>query len=100
MEDRDDPFIWRGPLKVQAIRQFIAEMDWGELDYLIIDAPLGTGDESMEIFKTGGGEKTANEFGIDFLSRVPIDHRVVMGGDDGNPYLSSRRREWQTIHVF
>jgi len=100
MEDRDDPIIWRGPLKVQAIRQFIADMDWGELDYLIIDAPPGTGDESMEIFKTGGGEKTAKEFGIDFLGRVPFDHRVVMGGDDGKPYLSSRRREWQTIHVF
>lgn len=147
MEDRDDPIIWRGPLKVQAIRQFIADMDWGELDYLIIDAPPGTGDEPLtvaqtikdaqavvvttpqevaladvrkslnfckhvkmkvvgmienmsgficphcnkgvEIFKTGGGEKTAMEFGVNFLGRVPIDPRIVMGGDDGKPYLSS-----------
>ena len=56
--------------------------------------------ESVEIFKTGGGEKTAKEFGIDFLGRVPVDPRVVVGGDDGKPYLSSRRREWQSIHVF
>ncbi|OKY74134.1 MAG: ATPase [Desulfobulbaceae bacterium DB1] len=147
MEDRDDPIIWRGPLKVQAIRQFVADMDWGDLDYLIIDAPPGTGDEpltvaqtikdahavvvttpqevaladvrkslnfckhvkmnvigmvenmsgficphcneSVEIFKTGGGEKTAREFGVDFLGRVPIDPRVVVGGDDGTPYLTS-----------
>lgn len=147
MEDRDDPIIWRGPLKLQAIRQFIADMNWGDLDYLIIDAPPGTGDEPLtvaqtikdaqaivvttpqevaladvrkslnfckhvkmkvigmvenmsgficphcnkgvEIFKTGGGEKTANEFGINFLGKVPLDPRVVIGGDDGAPYLSS-----------
>ncbi|MBI5559477.1 MAG: Mrp/NBP35 family ATP-binding protein [Deltaproteobacteria bacterium] len=147
MEDRDDPIIWRGPLKVQAIRQFIADMDWGDLDYLVIDAPPGTGDEpltvaqtikdaqaivvttpqevaladvrkslnfckhvkmnvigmvenmsgficphcdhNVEIFKTGGGEKTAKDFGIRFLGKVPIDPRVVVGGDDGTPYLSS-----------
>jgi ATP-binding protein involved in chromosome partitioning len=147
MEDRDDPIIWRGPLKVQAIRQFVADIDWGNLDYLIIDAPPGTGDEpltvaqnikdahalvvttpqdvaladvrkslnfckhvkmkvigmvenmsgficphcheTVEIFKTGGGEKTAGEFGVNFLGSVPIDPKVVVGGDDGNPYLSS-----------
>ena len=147
MEDRDDPIIWRGPLKVQAIRQFVADIDWGDLDYLIIDAPPGTGDEpltvaqnikdalalvvttpqdialadvrkslnfckhvemevvgmvenmsgficphcdeSVEIFKTGGGEKTAHEFGVNFLGRIPLDPKIVIGGDDGNPYLSS-----------
>lgn len=147
MEDRDDPIIWRGPMKVQAIRQFIADMDWGTLDYLIIDAPPGTGDEpltvaqtipdacaivvttpqqialadvrkslnfckqlemevvgmvenmsgfvcpncseTVEIFKSGGGEKTAADFNLRFLGKVPIDPRVVAGGDDGAPYLSS-----------
>ncbi|MBC8316701.1 MAG: Mrp/NBP35 family ATP-binding protein [Desulfobulbaceae bacterium] len=147
MEDRDDPIIWRGPLKVQAIRQFVADIDWGDLDYLIIDAPPGTGDEpltvaqnikdaqaivvttpqeisladvrkslnfckhvkmkvvgmvenmsgfvcphcseAVDIFKSGGGEKTAKEFGVDFLGSVPIAPKVVIGGDDGNPYLSS-----------
>lgn len=147
MEDRDDPIIWRGPLKVQAIRQFIADINWGDLDYLVIDAPPGTGDEPLtvaqtikdslavvvttpqevaladvrkslnfckhvkmkvigvvenmsgfvcphcnkgvEIFKSGGGEQTAKDFDVDFLGRVPIDPRVVVGGDDGTPYLSS-----------
>ena len=147
MEDRDDPVIWRGPLKVQAIRQFIADLDWGDLDYLVIDAPPGTGDEplsvsqnipdaqalvvttpqevaladvrkslnfckqmempvvgmvenmsgfvcphcneTVEIFKSGGGEKTAADFNLNFLGKVPIDPKVVIGGDDGAPYLSS-----------
>ncbi len=147
MEDRDDPIIWRGPLKVQAIRQFIADLAWGDLDYLIIDAPPGTGDEpltvaqtipdahavvvttpqevaladvrkslnfckhvkmqvvgmvenmsgfvcphcseTVEIFKSGGGEKTAKDFGLNFLGKVPVDPKVVIAGDDGAPYLSS-----------
>ncbi len=147
MKDADDPIIWRGPLKVQAIRQFIADIDWGDLDYLIIDAPPGTGDEplavaqnikdaralvvttpqsialadvrkslnfckhvgikmlgmvenmsgfvcphcqeTVDIFKTGGGEKTAADYGMQFLGRIPIDPRVVEAGDSGSPYLSS-----------
>ncbi len=147
MQDRDEAIIWRGPLKIQAIRQFVADMDWGELDYLIIDAPPGTGDEplsvvqtipnvkavvvttpqkvaladvrksinfcktvnmeitglvenmsgfvcphcneTVDIFKTGGGEELAREFELPFLGRVPMDPRVVIAGDDGEPYLSS-----------
>ena len=147
MENRDDPIIWRGPLKIQAIRQFIADMDWGELDYLVIDAPPGTGDEpltvsstikdahalvvttpqeialadvrkslnfcnhvkmnvvglvenmsglvcphcskTVEIFKSGGGEKTAKDFDVPFLGKIPMDPKVVLGGDDGQPYLAS-----------
>ncbi len=52
MENRDDPIIWRGPLKNQAIRQFIADVAWGDLDYLVIDAPPGTGDEPMTVANT------------------------------------------------
>ena len=52
MENRDDPIIWRGPLKNQAIRQFISDVAWGDLDYLIIDAPPGTGDEPMAVAQT------------------------------------------------
>lgn len=147
MENRDDPIIWRGPLKTQAIRQFVSDFDWGELDYLVIDAPPGTGDEPMtvaqnikdayalvvttpqeialadvrkslnfckhvdmeviglvenmsglvcphcketvDVFKSGGGEKTAIDFGIRFMGKVPMDPKVVMGGDSGAPYLSS-----------
>ncbi|MDD3816166.1 MAG: Mrp/NBP35 family ATP-binding protein [Desulfocapsaceae bacterium] len=147
MKDRDEAIIWRGPLKIQAIRQFVADMDWGELDYLIIDAPPGTGDEplsvaqtipnvtavvvttpqqvaladvrksisfcktvdmeitgvienmsgfvcphcnqTVDIFKTGGGEELARDFDLPFLGRVPMDPKVVIAGDDGVPYLSS-----------
>ncbi|MFZ5775579.1 MAG: P-loop NTPase [Thermodesulfobacteriota bacterium] len=52
MENRDEPIIWRGPLKNQAIRQFIADVAWGDLDYLVIDAPPGTGDEPMTVANT------------------------------------------------
>ena len=41
--------IWRGPLKYSAIRQFIGEVEWGELDFLIIDSPPGTGDEPLTV---------------------------------------------------
>jgi Mrp family chromosome partitioning ATPase len=47
--NKDDAIIWRGPMKFSAIRQFIADIDWGELDYLIIDAPPGTGDEPLTV---------------------------------------------------
>ena len=147
MENRDEAIIWRGPLKIQAIRQFIGDIDWGELDYLVIDAPPGTGDEPLsvaqtikdvnalivttpqevaladvrksisfcrhvkirilgivenmsgficphcskpvDIFGTGGGKRTALEFSLRFLGKVPMDPQVVMGGDNGKPYLSS-----------
>jgi len=49
LADKDMPVIWRGPLKMQAIRQFVGEVEWGELDYLIIDLPPGTGDEPLTI---------------------------------------------------
>ena len=147
MEDRDEAIIWRGPLKIKAIRQFIGDIDWGELDYLVIDAPPGTGDEPLsvaqtikdvnalivttpqeialadvrksisfcrhvkirilgivenmsgficphcsepvDIFGSGGGMRTALEYSLRFLGKVPMDPQVVMGGDAGKPYLSS-----------
>ncbi len=52
MKDRDEAIIWRGPLKIQAIRQFVADFNWGELDYLVIDAPPGTGDEPLSVAQT------------------------------------------------
>lgn len=45
--DSDQPIIWRGPMKAAVIRQFLADVNWGELDYLIIDSPPGTGDEPL-----------------------------------------------------
>lgn len=47
--NKDDAIIWRGPMKFSAIRQFIADVEWGDLDYLIIDAPPGTGDEPLTV---------------------------------------------------
>lgn len=43
----DNPIVWRGPLKHSAIQQFVSDVEWGELDYLIIDLPPGTGDEAL-----------------------------------------------------
>ena len=47
VQSQETPIIWRGPLKMQAIRQFLSDFMWGELDFLFIDAPPGTGDESL-----------------------------------------------------
>ncbi len=138
---KDDAIIWRGPLKYSAIRQFIGEVEWGELDFLIIDSPPGTGDEpltvaqtildakaiivttpqeisladvrksisfcravkmdilglvenmsgfacphcnkTIDLFGSGGGEKTAGSAGIPFLGRIPFDPNVVFCGDNG-----------------
>lgn len=146
LEDRDTPVVWRGPLKMSAIRQFLADVKWGELDFLIVDLPPGTGDEplsiaqligdvdgaivvttpqdvalldsrktvtfsralkvpvmgvvenmsglicphchqTIDLFKTGGGERAAKEMEVPFLGRVPLDPQVVLGGDDGMPIV-------------
>jgi Mrp family chromosome partitioning ATPase len=141
---KDDAIIWRGPLKFSAIRQFIADVDWGDLDFLVIDSPPGTGDEPLtvaqtikdakavivttpqevaladvrksinfcktvnmeifglvenmsgfscphcnemiELFGSGGGERTAKEMGIQFLGSIPFDPKVVACGDSGACY--------------
>ena len=145
--NKDDAIIWRGPLKFSAIKQFIGDIDWGNLDFLIIDAPPGTGDEPLtvaqtisdakaiivttpqevaladvrksinfcktvkmeifglienmsgfscphcgemiELFGTGGGEKTANQMGVRFLGRIPFDPKMVACGDSGVCYQDS-----------
>lgn len=144
------PTIWRGPLKMRAIRQFLAEVDWGELDYLFIDLPPGTGDEPLsiaqllpdidgvvivtmpselsssivkkavtfaerlnmpiigvvenmsgficphckekiEIFKSGGGKKMAQEMGVAFLGSIPIDPEVGADSDRGTPFILAHK---------
>ncbi|BAU23128.1 chromosome partitioning protein ParA [Caldimicrobium thiodismutans] len=143
----DSAIIWRGPIKISAIRQFIGDIDWGELDYLVIDAPPGTGDEPLtvaktipdayalivttpqevslidvkksikfcqkvkmrilglienmsgficphcgkplDLFKRGGGQKLAEEMGIRFLGKIPVDPRVVDTGDRGKPIVGA-----------
>ncbi|MDD3118881.1 MAG: iron-sulfur cluster carrier protein MrpORP [Victivallales bacterium] len=49
LRERDDAVIWRGPMKMGVIRQFLTEVEWGDLDYLIIDSPPGTGDEPLSV---------------------------------------------------
>lgn len=45
----DQPIIWRGPAKAAVIQQFLSDVNWGELDYLVIDSPPGTGDEPLSV---------------------------------------------------
>jgi len=145
MQDKDQAIIWRGPAKTGMIQQFIGNVEWGDLDFLIIDAPPGTGDEPLtvvqnipealgvivttpqevalsdvrksisfcktvkmktlglvenmatfkcphcnegiDLFKNGGGEKTAKSQGIEFLGSLPFDTRVVASGDNGVPMM-------------
>ena len=49
LQNPDDPVIWRGPMKMGVIRQFLEEVNWGDLDLLVIDAPPGTGDEPLTV---------------------------------------------------
>jgi ATP-binding protein involved in chromosome partitioning len=49
MRERDEAVIWRGPRKYGVIKQFLADVEWGELDYLVVDAPPGTGDEPLAV---------------------------------------------------
>ncbi len=49
LETEDSPVIWRGPLKMKLIRQFLSDVNWGNIDYMIIDSPPGTGDEPLSV---------------------------------------------------
>jgi ATP-binding protein involved in chromosome partitioning len=51
LENQDSPVIWRGPMKYNMIKQFLKDVEWGQLDYLIIDSPPGTGDEPLSIIQ-------------------------------------------------
>lgn len=143
------PTIWRGPLKMRAIRQLLTDVVWGELDVLFIDLPPGTGDEvlsiaqllpdidgvvivtipgelsravvgkaitfaermgmpiigvvenmsgyvcpncgeEVEIFQAGGGRKMAEERGVPFLGKIPIDPKVSASSDNGVPFVISQ----------
>ena len=140
------PVIWRGPLKMRVIQQFLSDITWGELDYLLIDLPPGTGDEPLsvmqlipdmdgvivvtipsevsqvvvkkaitfarqlgipiigiienmsgficpncgvkvDIFRSGGGKKIAEELEVPFLGSIPIDQKICEDADKGMPFI-------------
>lgn len=51
LPDASTPVIWRGPMKMSAISQFLSDVDWGPLDFLVVDLPPGTGDEALSIIQ-------------------------------------------------
>jgi Mrp family chromosome partitioning ATPase len=55
MKDKDEAIIWRGPRKLNAIRQFLSDVNWGDLEYLFIDSPPGTGDEPLAVAQNAPG---------------------------------------------
>ncbi len=56
---KEDAVIWRGPIKMSLIRQFLEDVAWGDLDYLLIDCPPGTGDEPISVLQLLGGQAQA-----------------------------------------
>jgi ATP-binding protein involved in chromosome partitioning len=50
--DRDAPAIWRGPIIMKIVQQFLRDVDWGELDYFIVDLPPGTGDAQLSLVQS------------------------------------------------
>jgi ATP-binding protein involved in chromosome partitioning len=147
MIERDQPAIWRGPIIMKVITQFLRDVAWGTLDYLIVDMPPGTGDAQLSlvqattlhggiivttpqqvaigdalrgvkmfervnvpvlgvvenmsyfenpetgkpiaVFGSGGGQQLANEVDVPLLGQIPIDPRIVEGGDTGRPIVVS-----------
>ena len=139
----DKPMVMRGPMLHQIIRQFLQQVAWGELDFLIVDLPPGTGDvvislvqavpltgalvvstpsdvslqdarkaiemfhqvkvevlgivenmshftcphcqQVIDIFSSGGAERTAQQFGLEFLGSLELDPAIRSGGDRGLP---------------
>src|SRR4030042_5160957 len=59
LPDTSTPVVWRGPMKMGAIRQFLADVHWGILDYLVVDLPPGTGDEALTIAQIAPNVKGA-----------------------------------------
>lgn len=51
LQDRSEAVVWRGPAKHAVIKEFLSAVDWGELDYLVVDCPPGTGDEPLSVIQ-------------------------------------------------
>src|ERR1700747_1072411 len=59
----DKPLVWRGPMLHSIIRQFLQQVEWGELDYLVVDLPPGTGDVVISLVKTRGADRAGRRCG-------------------------------------
>ena len=59
LNSSDDAVIWRGPMKMGVIKQFLKDVEWGDLDYLVVDSPPGTGDEPLSIAQLIDNPKSA-----------------------------------------
>ena len=88
LKEPDEAVIWRGPKKIRAIRQFFSEVAWGELDYLFIDSPPGTGDEPLTVIQTvedlrplviGSGSRLAVEDVAKALNFLKLMKRPAYG---------------------
>ncbi|MEW5772800.1 MAG: P-loop NTPase [Thermodesulfobacteriota bacterium] len=88
LKDPEQAVVWRGPVKGGLIRQFLAEVYWGELDYLVVDCPPGTGDEPMSVLQFLGPEArtvivtTPQAVAVDDVRRSVSFVRLM-----GNPLL-------------
>ena len=88
LQNREESVIWRGPVKMGLIRQFLEDVDWGELDYLIVDCPPGTGDEPLSVVQLLGREAMAvvvtspQDLAVDDVRRS-----VSFCRETGNPVL-------------
>jgi len=71
MEDRKDAVIWRGPMKYNIIKQFLSQVNWGDLDYLVVDCPPGTGDEPLSVAQLVG--ENASALVVTTPQRVSVD---------------------------
>lgn len=56
LQSDDAPIIWRGPMKIGVITQMFTNVEWGDLDYLVVDCPPGTGDEPLSVCQTFAGQ--------------------------------------------
>ena len=84
LPDRERSVIWRGPIKIGIIRQFLSDLVWKDLDYLIIDSPPGTGDEPLTVAQTVTGAQavvvtTPQEVALaDVRKSIDFCHQVNM----------------------
>ncbi|XP_066186171.1 cytosolic Fe-S cluster assembly factor NUBP2 isoform X2 [Sylvia atricapilla] len=111
LERPDDAVVWRGPKKNALIKQFVTDVAWGDLDFLIVDTPPGTSDEHIStvealrphqllgailvttpqectnIFSKGGGEELAKHAGVPFLGCVPLDPQLSQSLEEGRDFI-------------